>query len=88
VWLVTKFGSQRYDTADFRDGDVLLLGNENTGLPESWHARWPDTRVHLPVLGPVRSFNVGNTAAVVLTQATVVSGLADARPHAPMGERR
>ena len=74
-WLVTKFASQRYDRPAYHDGDVLIFGNENTGLPESWRQRWPGRCIHVPMLGPIRSFNLSNTVALVLAQATLRAGL-------------
>lgn len=76
-WLVTKHGQQRYDAPAYRDSDVLILGNENTGLPHAWHERWAKRTVHLPMLGPIRSYNLANAAAVVLAQATLTAGLYD-----------
>jgi len=73
-WLITKHGALRFDQPGYRDGDVLILGNENTGLPEAWHARWPDRRVSIPIRGPIRSFNLANAAAIVLANATVKVG--------------
>ncbi|MAE05345.1 MAG: tRNA (cytidine(34)-2'-O)-methyltransferase [Nitrospinota bacterium] len=67
-WLITKLGDLRYDKAPYEDGDVLILGNENTGLPGAWHERWPGRRVFVPIIGPIRSYNVANTAAIVLAQ--------------------
>ncbi len=32
-WLVTKHGARRFDAPPYADGDVIVLGNENTGLP-------------------------------------------------------
>jgi tRNA (cytidine/uridine-2'-O-)-methyltransferase len=74
-WLVTKFGALRYDQPAYRDEDVLILGNENTGLPEPWRQRWPARGVHIPIMGAVRSYNLANAAAVVLAQATLTAGL-------------
>jgi len=85
-WLVTKLGDTRFDRAPYIDGDVLILGNENTGLPQAWHERWPGRRISVPMPGNVgvegtpgfrgvRSYNLANTAAIVLAAATVrVSG--------------
>ncbi len=73
-WLVTKFGSLRFDAPDYADEDVIVLGNENTGLPQAWHERWAANTVHIPVLGPVRSYNQANAAAMVLAQATLRAG--------------
>jgi len=54
-----------------------ILGNENTGLPDAWHQRWPDRGVVIPMPGPIngganiRSYNLSNSAAIVLSQATL-----------------
>ncbi|MEX0654283.1 MAG: tRNA (cytidine(34)-2'-O)-methyltransferase [Phycisphaeraceae bacterium] len=74
-WLVTKFATQRYDRAGYADEDVLVFGNEQTGLPEAWHERWADRRVAVPILGAVRSYNLANTVAMVLAQACSTAGL-------------
>lgn len=78
IWLVTKHGKTRYDKADYRDEDVLLLGNEQTGLPAEWLNRWPQRTVYLPILGPIRSYNLSNTASIVMAQAALVTGAYDA----------
>jgi tRNA (cytidine/uridine-2'-O-)-methyltransferase len=70
-WLVTKFGDVRFDAASYRDEDIIILGNENTGLPDGWHDSWPGRRLFVPMPGPIRSFNLANTAAIVLAQATL-----------------
>lgn len=70
-WLVTKFGDVRFDKAAYRDEDIIILGNENTGLSDDWHERWPGRRLFVPMPGPIRSFNLANTAAIVLAQASL-----------------
>jgi tRNA (cytidine/uridine-2'-O-)-methyltransferase len=74
-WLVTKFGELRFDQPDYHDEDVLLLGNENTGLPEAWHNRWPDRCVSIPILGNIRSYNLANAAAILLAHASLKAGV-------------
>ncbi len=80
-WLITKFGASRFDKVSYKDEDVLLLGNENTGLPDAWHARWPERRIYVPMPGPIRSYNLANTAAVVLAQAYVQLNDAEVTNH-------
>ena len=80
IWLVENRGTLRYDRAPYRDHDVLVLGRETTGVPHEWLERWPDRVVHVPVLGPVRSYNLANTAAIVLAQAMATAGLYPAIP--------
>ena len=76
-WLITKHGGVRYDQGGYRDGDVLVFGSELHGLPETWHKRWPSRTVYVPILGPVRSYNLGNTVSIVLAQASLTAGLFD-----------
>ena len=80
-WLITKFGASRFDRVAYQDEDVLLLGNENTGLPDAWHTRWPERRIYVPMPGPIRSYNLANTAAVVLAQAFVQLNEPDVTNH-------
>jgi tRNA (cytidine/uridine-2'-O-)-methyltransferase len=80
-WLVTKFGAVRFDQADYQTDEVLILGNEVRGLPDDWHARWPERTLWIPILGPIRSYNLANAAAMVVSQARSRSGgFAAARP--------
>ncbi|MEM9019556.1 MAG: tRNA (cytidine(34)-2'-O)-methyltransferase [Planctomycetota bacterium] len=68
-YLVTKFGQQRYDQPVYRDGDLLLFGSEREGLPETIHHQFPDRRISIPIPGAVRSYNLGNSVAIVLATA-------------------
>ena len=74
-WLISKQGTTRYDKADYRDGDVLIFGNEISGVPDAWHTAWKDTTCYIPILGNVRSYNLSNAVALVLAQATAKAGL-------------
>jgi len=70
MWLVTKFGSQNYTQARYARGDVLIIGRETNGLPESLRAQHaPERQVHVPMPGPVRSLNQATTAGIVMYEA-------------------
>lgn len=70
MWLVTKFGSVQYSQARFDPGDVLVLGSETNGLPESLRAQHPANRqISLPMPGPVRSLNLATAAGIVMYEA-------------------
>ena len=80
-WLVTKFGQHQFSTAPYAEDDVIILGNEVRGLPDEWHNRWSDKTLHIPMLGPIRAFNLANAAAMVLAQARIATGrFADYQP--------
>ena len=74
-WLVTKYGSLRYDTPDYKDEDIIVFGSETKGLPEQWLERWSDTTLYIPIIGKIRSYNLANTAGIILAQASLKAGL-------------
>jgi tRNA (cytidine/uridine-2'-O-)-methyltransferase len=74
-WVVSKRGRIRYDQPAYADGDVLLFGKETSGLPKTWLERWAERSVFVPVIGPVRSYNLSNCVAVVLAQASLQAGI-------------
>lgn len=76
-WLVSKHGQLRYDRADFMDGDILIFGNEITGLPDKWLSRWKSRTVFVPMPGNIRSYNLANTASIILAQASLRAGMYD-----------
>ncbi len=76
-WLVSKYGKLRYDRADYSDGDILIFGNEITGLPEQWLSRWKDRSIFIPMMGKIRSYNLANTAGIVLAHASLKTGIYD-----------
>ncbi|MBA2481904.1 MAG: tRNA (cytidine(34)-2'-O)-methyltransferase [Planctomycetes bacterium] len=73
-WLITKHGLTCFDQPEYREEDVIILGNEVRGLPSAWHDRWSKRTVHIPILGPIRAFNLANAAAMVLSQARIATG--------------
>jgi tRNA (cytidine/uridine-2'-O-)-methyltransferase len=76
-WLVSKHGRLRYDRATYAADDVLVFGNEVRGIPLAWHRRWPERAIHLPVPGPIRSYNLACSAAAVAIHAAVSCGMCD-----------
>ncbi|MEM9414239.1 MAG: tRNA (cytidine(34)-2'-O)-methyltransferase [Planctomycetota bacterium] len=76
MYAVTKFATRRFDTPPYRDGDILLFGSEREGLPPDIHARFDDEhRIAIPIPGAVRSYNLGNSVAIVLAAAMSKAGL-------------
>lgn len=64
--LLTTKGAGRYVEFAFRPNDVLLLGRESEGVPDTVHAR-ADARLRIPV--KERSLNVAQAGAIVLAEA-------------------
>jgi len=67
--LLSASARQSYLDARYRPGDVLLFGRESVGLPDDLLAQHPGSVFGIPTLGPVRSLNLANAAAIVLYEA-------------------
>ena len=63
VYPLSSHGTRPYTAIPFSPGDVLVFGCESVGLPEAWVAARGGWRI--PMIGPTRSLNVANAAAVV-----------------------
>lgn len=55
-----------YFDVEFRAGDWLVFGRETQGLPDDILHQNPDQNLLIPILGPVRGYNVATSVAVVL----------------------
>ena len=70
MWLVTKFGAVDYSQAEYAPGDIIVMGRETNGLPESLRGTHPRERqISLPMPGPVRSLNQATCAGIVMYEA-------------------
>lgn len=75
-YFSAKTSNSFYDQ-EFQVGDTFVFGKETKGLPEDLMRRNQDRVLVIPILGPVRGFNVATSVAVVLAEAirqTIRSG--------------
>jgi tRNA (cytidine/uridine-2'-O-)-methyltransferase len=66
--LLTTKATLAYTGFAFRGDDILLLGSESAGVPESVY-RAADARLRIPLRPGLRSINVALAAAMVLGEA-------------------
>lgn len=66
--LVTTQGSVPYTDFAFGHSDVLILGRESAGAPDYVHAAAAG-RVRIPIRAGLRSLNVAQAGAIVLSEA-------------------
>lgn len=72
VLLTTKAKTGYCDTA-YRSDDILLLGSESSGVPDSVH-NTADLPVTIPMAEGTRSLNVAVAGAIVLGEALRQTG--------------
>jgi tRNA (cytidine/uridine-2'-O-)-methyltransferase len=68
IVLLTTHAEAAYTDFGFQADDILLLGQESAGVPETIH-RAADARVTVPMAPCFRSLNVAVAAAMVLGEA-------------------
>lgn len=67
-FAVSKYAERSIFESKFRIGDSFLFGQETKGLPVS--LRQSCASFHLPMNPAIRSFNLANSVAMVLLEAT------------------
>jgi tRNA (cytidine/uridine-2'-O-)-methyltransferase len=79
--LFSAVATTSYLDAGFQPGDALVFGRESVGLDPELLERHADAVFGIPTLGPVRSLNLANAAAIVMFEALrQVGALAGAAP--------
>jgi tRNA (cytidine/uridine-2'-O-)-methyltransferase len=69
IWLLTKTASRPYTDAAFQKGDILVFGNESSGLPAELRSQYADRTLRIPMRPEVRSLNLSAAAAAVIYEA-------------------
>ncbi|WP_193070517.1 MULTISPECIES: tRNA (cytidine(34)-2'-O)-methyltransferase [unclassified Brevibacterium] len=79
VIAFTTHTDQSFAEVGYRDGDVLLFGQESTGLPDSVvEDEHVDLSVRIPMLPSRRSLNLANSASIAIYEAWRQQGYAGA----------
>lgn len=83
VFYFSAFGEKRYTEIAYQKGDWFVFGRETKGLPDDMLQQNRDQVLLIPILGPVRGYNVATSAAIVLFEALRQVGLNDPTVLAP-----
>jgi tRNA (cytidine/uridine-2'-O-)-methyltransferase len=68
-WFYSKSATRLYTDVKYQAGDVLVFGNEDSGLPNSIRHEYSDRLLRIPIQPPVRSLNLASAVAVVVFEA-------------------
>lgn len=68
ILLLTSKGSQPYTEFQYHTDDILLLGRESAGVPDSVHHR-ADARLRVPMCRGARSLNIMLAGSMVIGEA-------------------
>lgn len=87
ILLLTTRGELPYHRAEFRPGDLLLVGNERRGAPDWLHER-AALRLKVPMVPARRALNLVVAGAIVLGEALRSTGVLDTLAAREAGEER
>lgn len=71
--LLTTRAKQAYPSFGFKDGDLLLVGRESSGVPDHVHAS-ADASLRIPMQTGLRSLNIAVALSMVLGEALRQTG--------------
>lgn len=68
IVLLTTHASMPYPNFKFKPNDIILMGRESAGVPDSIH-KTADSRLLIPMIPQARSINMAISAAMVVGEA-------------------
>lgn len=79
MWLATTKGEKIYTQVSYQDGDFILFGRETKGLPKDFIDDNKDKTIRIPMSESTRtrSFNLANSANIILFEALRQLGFPD-----------
>ena len=76
VHYATTKGRNLYSEAHFEQDDYIMFGKESAGIPEEMLVQHPEDCIRIPMIGDIRSLNLGNSVAIVVYEALRQNGFA------------
>ena len=67
--MATTKARKTYTEVSYEPDSFIVFGKESAGIPEEILLDYEDTSVRIPMIGDIRSLNLGNSVAVVLYEA-------------------
>ena len=76
IYMATTKGRHVYTEVSYEPDCYIMFGKESAGIPEEILVDYEDTCIRIPMIGEIRSLNLGNSAAIVLYEALRQNGFA------------
>lgn len=76
IYMATTKARQVYTEVAYEPDCYIMFGKESAGIPETLLVENPQDCVRIPMIGDIRSLNLGNSVAVVLYEALRQNGFA------------
>lgn len=69
LYMATTKAEKVYTQVRYEPDCYIMFGKESAGIPEEILVRYRENCVRIPMIGDMRSLNLGNSAAIILYEA-------------------
>ena len=76
IYMATTKAPKVYTDVKFEDDCYIMFGKESAGIPEEILVNHKEECIRIPMIGDIRSLNLGNSVAIVLYEALRQNGFA------------
>ena len=77
IYMATTKAENVYTEVNYEPDCYIMFGKESAGIPEEILVDHKDTCIRIPMVGDIRSLNLGNSVAIVLYEALRQQGFAN-----------
>jgi tRNA (cytidine/uridine-2'-O-)-methyltransferase len=74
IYMATTKAKHVYTEVSYESDCYIMFGKESAGIPEEILVEHEETAVRIPMIGDIRSLNLGNSVAIVLYEALRQNG--------------
>lgn len=74
IYMATTKGQKVYTEMHYEPDCYIMFGKESAGIPEEILVQHKEQCLRIPMIGDIRSLNLGNSVAVVLYEALRQNG--------------
>lgn len=74
IYMATTKAKKIYTEISYEPDCYIMFGKESAGIPEEILVENKENCVRIPMIGDIRSLNLGNSAAIVLYEALRQNG--------------
>ena len=74
IYMATTKGRHVYTEVSYEPDCYIMFGKESAGIPEEVLVEHKEDSIRIPMLGDIRSLNLGNSVAIVLYEALRQNG--------------
>ena len=74
IYMATTKAEKIYTEVKYEPDCYIMFGKESAGIPEEILVNHKEDCIRIPMVGDIRSLNLGNSAAIVLYEALRQNG--------------